>query len=127
MISDSDPSQRAMSDKATTIAELKQVMQRFVEEREWQRFHNPKSLSMSLAIEVGELMEHFQWITNDESVAVRDDRDRVTEIAHEVADCLSYLLSIANALNIDLADAMRRKMVLNREKYPVGKPFDPTI
>ena len=124
MISDSPPPTET-TDATTTVAELKSVMQTFVDERDWQRFHNPKSLSMSLAIEVGELMEHFQWIDNKQSVELKHDRERVTEIAHEVADCLSYLLSIANALDIDLATAMETKMRLNRQKYPPGQEFRP--
>lgn len=104
------------TDKQTTVAELREVMRLFVEQRSWQKFHNAKNLSMSLAIEVGELMEHFQWLTTDEVVAGESfDRQAVGE---ELADVICYALSLANALDIDISQAVTHKMVKNRIKYP---------
>jgi dCTP diphosphatase len=103
-------------DSNTTVAELKAVVQQFVDERNWRKFHNAKNLSMSLAIEAGELMEHFQWLTTDEVVA--GEQQNLAEIADELADVACYALAIANVLQIDLAQAVAGKMVKNRLKYP---------
>lgn len=107
-----------MQDHSSTIADLKQVIQVFVDERDWQVFHNPKNLAMSLAIETGELMEHFQWLTLEESAALASDSDKKHAAAEELADCFAYVLAIANAMDIDLSAAFADKMVKNREKYP---------
>jgi len=103
-------------DSTTTVAELKEVVQQFVDERKWRKFHNAKNLSMSLAIEAAELMEHFQWLTTDEVLA--GQQQDFNEIAAELADVTCYALAIANVLKIDLAQAVNSKMVKNRLKYP---------
>ena len=107
-----------MSDSSATVAELREVVRRFVEERDWKQFHSPKNLSMSLAIEAAELMEHFQWIDAAESRRVGDDPAKLAEVRDEMADVLCYLLAIANELEIDVSGAMREKMVKNAVKYP---------
>ena len=107
-----------MNDVATTLAELSAVVSTFVDERDWQQFHTPKNLSMALAIEVAELMEHFQWIDGDASRRVADDAEKRAEVAEELADVLCYTLAIADELGIDLAASLEAKMVKNREKYP---------
>ena len=107
-----------MSDQSTTIAELRQLVASFVAEREWNQFHSPKNLSMSLAIEAAELMEHFQWLTIDQSRAVAGDAAKMVEVSDELADVLCYALALANELRIDIAGAVRMKMVKNAEKYP---------
>lgn len=107
-----------MSDSSTTLAELRDLVRRFVDERDWRQFHSPKNLSMSLAIEAAELMEHFQWIDVAESRGVRDDPDKLAAIREEIADVLCYLLALANELDLDLAAAVRDKMVKNAAKYP---------
>ncbi|SMP47502.1 NTP pyrophosphatase, house-cleaning of non-canonical NTPs [Neorhodopirellula lusitana] len=107
------------TDSQTTVTELKAVVQKFVDERDWNSFHNPKNLAMSLAIETAELMEHFQWLTPEEALVVKDDPSRKHAVGEEVADCLSYLLAIASKLEIDLATTLRAKMIRNAVKYPV--------
>jgi NTP pyrophosphatase (non-canonical NTP hydrolase) len=107
-----------MADSSTTIAELREIVRRFVDERDWRQFHSPKNLSMSLAIEAAELMEHFQWIEAAESRHVGDDSAKIGEVREEMADVLCYLLAIANELEIDLSEAMRDKMLKNAVKYP---------
>jgi dCTP diphosphatase len=107
-----------MSDDRTTIAELRKLMADFVAERQWEIFHAPKNLAMSLAIEAAELMEHFQWLSVDESRDVAKDDDQLAEVADELADVTCYALALANALGIDLSDAVRAKMVKNAAKYP---------
>jgi len=107
------------NDSETTIDQLKEVVETFASARDWGMFHTPKNLVMSLAIETAELMEHFQWLTPEQSLAVKDDPERLTEIEEEAADVLSYLLALANRLDIDLSKALERKMKLNEAKYPV--------
>ena len=106
-----------MSDQTVTVAELRELVRQFVNERDWQRFHAPKNLSMALAIEAAELMEHFQWIEVAESRSV-EDTEKINAVGEELADVLCYALAIANELNLDIADIMQRKMVKNRLKYP---------
>jgi NTP pyrophosphatase (non-canonical NTP hydrolase) len=110
-----------MTDSTTTVAELRELVRQFVDERSWQKFHTPKNLAMSLAIEAAELMEHFQWLTPEETQAVAGDAGKLHDVGEELADVLAYSLAMANALNIDVADALRRKMIRNAEKYPVEK------
>jgi len=110
-----------MNDERTTVAELRAAVQRFVDERDWRQFHSPKNLAMSLAIEAAELMEQFQWVEVDESRAAAEDQQWKAAVAEELADVLCYALSLANALDIDLAAAVRDKLQKNAVKYPVEK------
>jgi NTP pyrophosphatase (non-canonical NTP hydrolase) len=110
-----------MNDQQTTLAELVEMIRDFVSERDWQQFHSPKNLSMALTIEAGELMEHFQWISIEESRAVRDHPDKLAAVSEEIADVFAYTLAIAGELQIDLAETLAKKMVKNREKYPVAE------
>src|SRR5689334_7140017 len=117
-----------MSDQITTVADLREVVRRFVEERDWRQFHSPKNLSMSLAIEAAELMEHFQWIDTTESRKIGSDAAKLEGVRDELADVLCYLLAIANELDIDLSQAMRDKMIKNALKYPAEQSrgrYDP--
>ena len=117
-----------MSDSTTTLADLRDLVRRFVDEREWRQFHSPKNLSMSLAIEAAELMEHFQWIDILESRAVRNQPQKLAAVREELADVLCYALAMANELEIDLSAAVRDKMVKNATKYPADLSrgrFDP--
>lgn len=107
-----------MNDQTTTVNELRKLVDDFVDERDWQQFHSPKNISMALAVEASELMEHFQWITIDASRAVADDPKKLAEVAEELADVLSYSLAMANSLGIDLAATIEAKMVKNAKKYP---------
>ena len=107
-----------MLDATTTIAELKKLVDDFVAQRAWEPFHDPKNLSCSIAIEAGELMEHFQWLRSDQLDAVRDDEGKMQEISEELADILAYLLSMASTMGIDLSSALEEKMRKNAQKYP---------
>ena len=107
-----------MSDSETTISDLRQVVATFVAERDWQQFHTPKNLTMALAIEVAELMEHFQWLTPEASRAITEDSTRLQAVREELADVCCYVLAIANELDVDISQAMTEKMVKNRQKYP---------
>ncbi len=105
-----------MADDRVTLQNLKERMATFVRERDWEQFHNPKNLSMSIAIEAGELMEHFQWQTVEQSKRLK--KDALQEIGEELADIVIYSLSMANYLQIDLSDTVLAKMEKNRNKYP---------
>lgn len=107
-----------MNDRETSLQQLKDVLTEFVDQRDWSQFHSPKNLSMSLAIEAAELMEHFQWITIEESRELVDDPEKRAAAAEELADVFSYTLALANVLGIDLTQTYLDKMQKNREKYP---------
>ena len=108
-----------MSDERTTLQELKEKMASFVRERDWEQFHTPKNLSMSIAIEAGELMEHFQWLTVEASQNL--SAEALQEIGEELADIVIYALSLANTLGLDMADTVLAKMEKNIRKYPSEK------
>jgi len=107
-----------MSDDATTVARLREMVRQFVEARDWRQFHTPKNISMALAIEAAELMEHYQWIDGPASRAVGQRPEKLAAVAEELADVLCYALALANELGIDVATAMRDKMAKNEQKYP---------
>jgi dCTP diphosphatase len=111
----------ALTDSTTTLAELKTRVLAFVRERDWEQFHSPKNLSMALAAESGELMEHFLWATNEQSYAITQDPVKRARIADELADVVIYALEFANMTNLDLAAAIEAKMAANAKKYPVEK------
>jgi NTP pyrophosphatase (non-canonical NTP hydrolase) len=110
-----------MSDTSTTVEELKQLVHDFVEERDWEQFHSPKNLSMALAIEAAELMEHFQWIDLQASRAIVNDSEKLAAVGEELADVIAYSLALADVLGIDVADTVRAKMVKNVKKYPADE------
>jgi dCTP diphosphatase len=107
----------ARSDRETTLAELKAAVLEFVAERDWERFHSPKNLSMALAAEAAELMEHFLWDTPEASV----ERASREAVADELADIVIYAIEFANITGIDLSAAIEAKMRKNALKYPVEK------
>jgi NTP pyrophosphatase (non-canonical NTP hydrolase) len=108
-------------DDQITVAQLRQLVRAFVEARDWRQFHTPKNLSMSLAIEAAELMEHFQWLTPEESRDVAANSARLSDVADELADVVCYALALANELNLDLAAAVHAKMFKNEHKYPADE------
>jgi dCTP diphosphatase len=110
-----------MSDPSTTVAKLRQCVADFVTERDWKSYHDAKNLAMSIAIETAELMEHFQWVRSEEVDAVLANPVQRAKIVDEIADVACYLLSLANALDLDLTDAVRTKIAKNAIKYPVDK------
>lgn len=98
---------------------IREALRVFAAERDWDQFHTPKNLVMALAGEVGEVIEHFQWLDPDESRALTDDRRDL--IALELADVYLYLLRLADVLALDLNEAARRKLAINAERYPVDR------
>ena len=110
-----------MNDNVTTLAELKQTMAQFVGERDWNQFHTPKNLVASICIEAAELLEHFQWLKADQCERDKLSPEKLHGIGEECADVLAYLLSLANQLDLDLAEVYERKMKRNVEKYPIER------
>ena len=98
---------------------LRDKLREFADERDWDQFHSPKNLSMALAVEASEVLEHFQWLTEAQSKHLSVDKREA--VAHEIADVLLYLVRIADKLDINLLEAANKKLVLNAEKYPAGK------
>ncbi|HEY5078384.1 MAG TPA: nucleotide pyrophosphohydrolase [Opitutaceae bacterium] len=111
----------ALSDSSTTVAQLKERVLAFARERDWEQFHSPKNLSMALAAEAAELMEHFLWATPEESRRVAADPAKRARIAEELADIVIYALEFANSTELDLAAAIGAKIEANALKYPVEK------
>ena len=110
-----------MADDRTTVKALIDCVAAFGAERDWQQFHSPKNLAMGIAIETGELLEHFQWISEQQSRQVVDDPRQMAEVREEMADVLCYLLNLAHVLGVDLSDACFEKVKRNARKYPVDK------
>ncbi len=108
-------------DTQTTVGSLRQAVAAFVDARDWQPFHSPKNLSMSIAIEAAELMEHFQWLTTKESRdAVQEPGERAA-VADELADIVIYCLSLSNALDLDISSAVMGKLQTNEHRYPADE------
>ena len=100
-----------------TLEDLRKHLREFARERDWEQFHSPKNLSMALIVEAAELVEHFQWLTQEQSKKLPEKTLR--EVEQEMADVFIYLNRMADLLDINLLDASRRKMELNAKKYPV--------
>ena len=107
------------TDESTTVAQLKDQMRAFVRERDWEQFHDLKNLSMAIAVEAGELMDHFRWVENRGSAGVLAEPAAAAGVRHELADVLMLVVEFANVAGIDLSAAVAEKMEINRRKYPV--------
>jgi dCTP diphosphatase len=106
------------SDETTTINELRTAVADFVRNRNWESFHTPKNLAMSIAIEAAELMEHFQWLNGTESGQNISDSEEKFQVGDELADILIYCLAFANRAEIDISQAITNKMSRNEQRYP---------
>lgn len=100
-----------------TVAQLAQRLQQFADARDWGQFHSPKNLASALIVEAGELLEHFQWMTEDQSRQLGAEKKQA--VAHEMADVLLYLVQLSSSLGVDLMAAASEKMAINEQKYPV--------
>ena len=109
------------NDRETTVYQLRQCVDDFVDQRDWHQFHDPKNLACSILIEAAELMEHFQWLRTDELSAVRADNEKMSQIREELADVFAFALSFADTMDIDITSALRDKMKKNALKYPAEK------
>ena len=101
------------------LEELKLRLRKFAQVRDWEQFHSPKNLSMALSVEVAELVEHFQWLTEEQSV--RLDPQEYEEVAFEMADIFIFLLRLSDQMDVNLMEVARRKIELNELRYPVDK------
>ena len=101
------------------IQSLTQALREFAKERRWEQFHSPKNLASALTVEASELLEHFQWLTEDQSRSL--NAEKKADVAAEAADVLLYLLQFCDKLQIDLVEAARTKMAVNAERYPVER------
>ena len=101
------------------INELKLRLRNFAKARDWDQFHSPKNLSMALSAEVAEIVEHFQWLTEEQSKNL--PQDKLDEVETELADTLIYLIRLADKLDINLLNVAQSKIDLNEKKYPVSK------
>ena len=111
---------RAMSTAdATGLTELRDALRQFAREREWDQYHSPKNLASALAVEAAELLERFQWLTEDESRNLPPAE--LAKVREEIADVLNYLVRLADKLDVDLLEAARDKIKVNALKYPVDK------
>tara|TARA_B100001250_G_scaffold212835_1_gene182550 strand:- start:477 stop:827 length:351 start_codon:yes stop_codon:yes gene_type:complete len=111
-----------MSDSVTTVDELKKLVESFVSERDWEKFHSPKNLAMSISIEASELMEIFQWLDLDEAKdIIKSDTKERAEVLDEISDVVIYAIAFCNRNKIDLSEAIKEKMKKNIKKYPAEK------
>ncbi len=104
--------------KEWTLSDLQARVNHFIDERDWRSFHNPKNLALSISIESAELIEHFQWLTIEQSKKLLDDPTKRAEIAAELADVLIYALSFAEATDIDITEAILKKLARNEKRFP---------
>ncbi len=104
---------------ASDLQMLRDKLREFAKARDWDQFHSPKNLNMALMVEVAELMEHFQWLTEEQSGKLTPDKK--SDVAEELADILLYLVRLADKLGVDLKDAALLKLEKNALKYPADK------
>ena len=108
-----------MGENPQTLADILEIVREFVRERDWDQYNLPLNLAVSMSIEAGELLELFQWKTNEDVVEALKDEQFREELASEIADVLVYLLRVADTCGIDPTKAIIEKMKKNREKYPI--------
>lgn len=110
----------SMKESDSKLNELKSIVKNFIEDREWEQFHSPKNLAMSISIEASELMELFQWLSLEESVKAMETGDIRSNAIDEIADVLIYAITFCNQNNIDIYDAIKQKVEKNIKKYPIN-------
>ena len=101
------------------MKELTEKLRAFARERDWEQFHSPKNLAMALSVEVAEILEHFQWLTEDQSLNL--DKKTLEKVKQEIGDTQIYLARLADRLGIDPLQAAEEKLIMNAAKYPVEK------
>ena len=102
-----------------SLEQIKNRLREFAAERDWDQFHSPKNLAMALIVEAAELVEHFQWLTEEQSQTLPPDK--LAEVAQEIADIQIYLIRLADKLGVDMEKAVNAKIELNAQKYPAEK------
>lgn len=114
-----NPMRSDLKESRDTLEDLRDRLRIFAAARDWEPFHTPKNLAMSVAIEAAEIMEHFQWQTPEQGAGLDSAAKR--EVAHEIADVLLYLVRLADVMGIDMLAAAREKIELNAVKYPASR------
>ena len=109
---------KELSDGKTNISQLKEMVQKFVDDREWGKYHTPKDLALSISIEAAELLEIFQWSGETGAKKALDTPEKFIHLEEEMADVIVYCLSLASVTGIDVSRAIGRKMIKNEQKYP---------
>jgi dCTP diphosphatase len=98
------------------LEDLRSAISAFIKERDWEQFHSPKNLAMALSVEVAEIVEHFQWLTEEQSRSLPSEK--LTAIREEIGDVMIYLTELADKLGIDPVEAAKAKVAINGQKYP---------
>ena len=108
-----------MADNRTTTGDLKRLVQEFVDERDWGKYHNSKDIAIAINVEAGELLELFEWVREDEIPGLTEDPEKRQRMGEEMADVIMLCLNLATVAGIDVAETIGRKMAKNKAKYPV--------
>jgi dCTP diphosphatase len=98
------------------LEDLRSAISAFIQERDWEQFHSPKNLAMALSVEVAEIVEHFQWLTEEQSQNLPPEK--LAEVKEEIGDVMIYLTELADKLGIDPVEAAEAKLEINKRKYP---------
>lgn len=109
------------NDQTCSIAQLKDQIRQFVQERDWEQFHTPKDLAIGLSIEAAELLEHFRFQSEADTHARLCDDASLKEISHELADILYFVLLMCDRFGIDTAAALKEKLKISAQRYPIAK------
>ena len=98
------------------MKDLRDEIKAFIKERDWEQFHSPKNLAMALSVEVAEVVEHFQWLTEEQSRSLSPEK--LAEVREEIGDVMLYLTELGEKLGIDPVEAAKAKLEINKQKYP---------
>jgi dCTP diphosphatase len=102
-----------------SLSHLNKELKKFALDRDWEQFHNPKNLSMALIAEAAELLEHFQWLTPEQSFNL--SKEKLNEVSYEMADILIFLIRMSERLDIDLIEVTNKKIAINQKRFPIDK------
>lgn len=108
-------------DNNSEFKSIQQQLRLFAKERDWEKYHNPKNLSMALIVETAELVEIFQWMDSKESENIINSKEVLESVSHELADIMLYALRLSDVFKIDIIKAMNDKIIINSKKYPINK------
>ena len=110
-----------MADESMSLEEMMALIRKFIKARDWEDFQKPSALAVSAAIEMGELLERFQWLTNEEISTLLQNDEYRESIADEISDIIIYMIRLADTTDIKLTESILKKMQKNEEKYPVSE------
>jgi len=113
-----DDARQTMNDSVTTMADLKRIVQEFVDERDWGKYHNAKDVAIAINVEAGELLELFEWIREQDLKDLLASRDKRCRVGEELADIVILCLNLSVVMGLDVAETVGAKMAQNRAKYP---------